>query len=155
MAAERRKINLRGSTLATVDEQGRLKIPAMFKDILVKKYGYDYFLTSLTGDYVWVYPLSVWEAHEELLIKTASPLGHKKKEYLDRVNYFGSEVKMDKQGRILIPATLRNSAAISGELRVLGKINHLDIWSEARFVRRLAEERVNEEDLSELLGLGT
>jgi MraZ protein len=152
-ASGRTGINLRGSTLATVDEQGRLKIPTMFKDILVRKYGYDYFVTSLTGDYVWVYPLTVWVAHEGRLIRTAS-LNTSRRKYLDRVNYFGSEVKMDKQGRILIPVTLRDSAAIEGELRVLGKIDHLDIWNESRFAGRLAEEKITEEDLGDLADLG-
>ena len=151
--ASRKKSNLRGSALATVDEQGRLKIPTVFKDTLVKSYGYDYFLTSLTGDYVLVYPLTVWEAHEERLIKTAS-LNASRKRYLDRVNYFGSEVTMDKQGRILIPATLRDSATIQGELRVLGKIDHLDVWNQSKFSRRIEDEKLTDEDLSQLADLG-
>src|SRR3972149_1529128 len=103
--ATKRKNNLRGSTLATVDEQGRLKIPTMFKDILVNKYGYEFFVTSLTGENVFVYPLSVWEAHEERLLKTAS-LNSPRNKYLDRVNYYGREVAMDKQGRSLKRRTL-------------------------------------------------
>jgi transcriptional regulator MraZ len=151
--APQRKPNLRGSTLATVDEQGRLKIPTMFKDILVKSYGYDFFVTSLTGENVFVVPLPVWVAREERLIKTAS-LNPSRRKYLDRVNYFGSEVTMDKQGRILVPTTLRDSAAIKGELRVLGKIDHLDVWNEDRFSKRLAEEPITEGDLLQLSELG-
>jgi MraZ protein len=151
--AAKRKMNLRGSTSATVDEQGRLKIPTKFKDILVKSYGVDFFVTSLTGEYVFVYPLTVWEAQEERLIKTAS-LNPSKRKYLDRVNYFGLEVTMDKQGRILIPSTLRDSATIQGELRVLGKIDHLDIWNEDRFGKLMKEEALTEEDLSQLANLG-
>jgi MraZ protein len=150
--AAKKTLNLRGSTLATVDEQGRLKIPTMFKDVLVKSYGVDFFITSLTGENVFVYPLTVWEAHEKRLIKTAS-LNPSKKKYLDRVNYFGQEVTMDKQGRILIPATLRDSAAIQGELRVLGKLNHLDVWNEQRFATLMKEE-VTEQDLLQLAELG-
>lgn len=148
----KRKLNLRGSTSATVDEQGRLKIPTKFKDILVKSYGVDFFITSLTGEYVFVYPLTVWEAHEEQLIKTASTNPSKRK-YLDRVNYYGQEVTMDKQGRVLIPTTLRDSATIHGELRVLGKIDHLDVWNEDRLAR-LMKEAITDEDLSKLAELG-
>ena len=151
--ASQRKPNLRGSTLATVDEQGRLKIPTMFKDILVKSYGYDFFITSLTGENVFVVPLTVWEAREERLIKTAS-LNPSRRKYLDRVNYFGNEVTMDKQGRILVPTTLRDSAAIRGELRVLGKIDHLDIWNEQRFSKRISEEPITDTDLLQLSELG-
>ena len=151
--ATKRKNNLRGSTLATVDEQGRLKIPTMFKDILVNKYGYEFFVTSLTGENVFVNPLSVWEAHEERLLKTAS-LNSPRNKYLDRVNYYGMEVTMDKQGRILIPATLRDSAAIRGELRVLGKIDRLDIWNEQRFAKLISEQGLMDEELMRLSDLG-
>src|SRR5207244_3850776 len=147
------KMNMRGSTSATVDEQGRLKIPTKFKDILVKSYGVDFFVTSLTGEYVFVYPLSVWEAHEGRLIKTASLNPHLRK-YLDRVNYYGQEVTMDKQGRILIPATLRDSATIQGEARVLGMIERLDVWNEERFGKRIKEETLTEDDLLQLANLG-
>lgn len=150
--AKQRKDNLRGSTLATVDEQGRLKIPTMFKDILVKKYGYDFFVTSLTGEYVFVYPLTVWEAQiEERLTKTAS-LDPRRRKLLNVVNYFGLEVTMDKQGRISIPPTLRNSAAIQGEVRVFGSIDHMDIWNEQRFASKvLSEEKISDDDLLQLL----
>jgi len=151
--AARTKRNLRGSTLATVDEQGRLKIPTMFKDILVKSYGYEFFITSLTGEYVFVYPLTVWEAHEERLKKTAS-LNPNKKRYLDLVNYYGLELTMDKQGRILVPTTLRDSATIRGELRVLGKLDHLEIWNEERLTKKLQETRFSDEDLMQLSELG-
>ena len=151
--AVKKRPSLRGSTLATVDEQGRLKIPTKFKEILVKSYGCEFFVTSLTGENVFVVPLSVWEAHEERLMKTAS-LNASRRKYLDRVNYFGSEATMDKQGRILIPTTLRDSATILGELRVLGKIDHLDIWNEGRFAKRMAEETVTDQDLLQLSNLG-
>ncbi len=150
--ATKRRLNLRGNQLATVDEQGRLKIPTKFKDILVKEYGYEFFLTSLTGEYVFVYPLTVWEAQvEERLIKTAH-LNPRRTKLLDVVNYYGSEVTMDKQGRILIPPTLRDSAAIQGEVCVLGKLDHLDIWNKTQFeTKRLqGEGRLTEDDLSQL-----
>ena len=134
--AAKTKVHLRGSTLATVDEQSRLKIPSMFRDILVKEYNNEFFVTSLTGDHVWVYPLPVWEALEERLTKTAS-LNPVKTKVLTAVNYYGQQVTMDKQGRILIPTTLRDSAAIQGELRVLGITDHLNIWNEERFTKRL------------------
>ena len=152
--AQKRQPNLRGSTLATVDEQGRLKIPTMFKDILVKSYGWNYFITSLTGENVFVFPLTVWEAHEERLTKTASLMTSRRK-YLDRVNYYGCEVTMDKQGRILVPTTLRDSATIQGQLRVLGEIDHLSVWNEQRFTKRIMqEEQLTEQDLLQLSDLG-
>src|SRR5262245_46633515 len=151
--AKKARRNLRGSQLATVDEQGRLKIPTVFKDILVQSYGYDFFVTSLTGDYVLMYPLTVWEALEERLTKTAS-MDPTRNKLLNAVNYYGLEVTMDKQGRISIPPTLRNSAAIQGEVRVIGSIDRLDIWNESKLAARLSDNMLTDEDLSQLSALG-
>jgi MraZ protein len=150
--ATKRKTSLRGNQLATVDEQGRLKIPTKFKDILVKEYGYEFFVTSLTGEYVLMYPLTVWEAQvEERLTKTANLNPHRTK-LLDVVNFYGADVTMDKQGRISIPTTARNSAAIQGEVCVLGKIDHLDIWNLSKFEdkRISGPDRLSEDDLLKL-----
>ena len=151
--APKRKMGLRGSTSATVDEQGRLKIPTKFKDVLVKSYGVDFFITSLTGENVFVYPLSVWEAHEERLAKTARLNPHLRK-YLDRVNYFGQEATMDKQGRILMPATLRDSATIQGQARVIGNVDHLIVWNEERIGKQIMEAPLTDDDLLQLANLG-
>jgi transcriptional regulator MraZ len=150
--ATKRKTSLRGNQLATVDEQGRLKIPTKFKDILVKEYGYEYFITSLTGEYVLMYPLTVWEAQiEERLTKTAH-LNPRRTKLLDVVNFYGADVTMDKQGRISIPTTARNSAAIQGEVCVLGKIDHLDIWNVSQFENKriTGPDRLTEDDLLQL-----
>jgi MraZ protein len=61
---------------------------------------------------------------------------------------------MDKQGRILIPATLRDSATIQDELRILGKIDHLDVWNESKFGHRIEQDKLTDEDLSQLADLG-
>ena len=50
----------RGNNTATVDEKGRLKIPTAFKTIIDEKYGNDFFVTSLDGTSVRVYPLPEW-----------------------------------------------------------------------------------------------
>jgi MraZ protein len=100
-----------------------------------------------------MYPLTVWEALEERLTKTAS-MDPTRNKLLNAVNYFGSEVTMDKQGRISIPPTLRNSATILGEVRVLGSIDRLDIWNEQAFTNRFAANKLTDEDLSQLSALG-
>jgi MraZ protein len=46
----------RGNAPATVDDKGRLKVPNAFRSLLESKYGRDVFLTSLTGEYVRIYP---------------------------------------------------------------------------------------------------
>ena len=50
----------RGNAPARIDDKGRLKVPNAFRSLLETKYGRELFLTSLTGEYVRVYPMPVW-----------------------------------------------------------------------------------------------
>ena len=48
---------LRGNSPATVDEKGRLKIPSTFRTYIEESWGSDFYVTSLSGESVLVYPL--------------------------------------------------------------------------------------------------
>ena len=125
----------RGNNPATVDEKGRLKIPTAFKTILDEKYGQDFFVTSLDGQSVRIYPLPVWIKIEEKLAILPSMNKHKK-QFVDRTNYWGQMARADAQGRILIPTRLRESAAMHGEVAVIG---HLEEYLEVLNLARLRE----------------
>ena len=78
----------RGNAPARIDDKGRLKVPNAFRSLLEGKYGRELFLTSLTGEYVRVYPMPVWLDIEQKL--AGMPSVHPSKlRFLDRVNYFG------------------------------------------------------------------
>ena len=53
----------RGNAPARIDDKGRLKVPTTFRSLLESKYGRELFLTSLTGEYVRIYPMPVWLEH--------------------------------------------------------------------------------------------
>ena len=57
----------RGSAPAKIDDKGRLKVPTAFRRVLEESYGRELFLTSVVGDSVHLYPLSVWEQFEQRL----------------------------------------------------------------------------------------
>jgi MraZ protein len=63
------------------------------------------------------------------------------------VNFFGQAVAMDKQGRVLIPQVLRETAAMAGEVSVLGLQNHMAVWNRRRLEERLfKKEPFTDED---------
>ena len=62
---------LRGNYAAKIDDKGRLKIPNAFRALIEDKHGSGLFVTSLTGEYVRIYPMPVWVALEEKLAKAA------------------------------------------------------------------------------------
>lgn len=131
---------LRGNHPATVDAKGRLKIPAAFLPEL-RKLGDDFFVTSEDGNFAKLYPMREWEAIEEKLAKVPSHNPTKRK-FLALTSYYGQATSADTQGRVLIPAVLREAAQLVGEeVVVLGSQMHLEIWNHARFVEK--EVRAN------------
>jgi MraZ protein len=144
---------LRGNQPATIDEKGRLKIPSVFRSHIDESWGSDFYVTSLSGESGLIYPLPVWQEIEERLAKLPS-FDPTKKKFLDRTNYYGQLTSMDKSGRILIPAFLRESAQMSGEVDVLGSLNYLDIWNHERFLGRMQKQPFTEDDHQVLAQLG-
>ncbi len=99
---------LRGNIPAKVDEKGRLKIPAAFLEKL-KEHGERFYVTSEEGDHARIYPMKFWGEIEEKLAKVSS-YNKAKQKFLTRTNYYGQVVEIDGQGRVLIPAVLREAA---------------------------------------------
>ena len=145
---------LRGNHPARIDDKGRIKIPNGFRTVVESRYGPEVFVTSVTGEYVRVYPMAVWLEVERKLAEVPSS-NPSKQRFLDRVNFFGQVAAMDKQGRVLIPQMLRESAAMAGEVSVLGLQNHLAVWNQRRLQERLfKKEPFTDEDGRVLSGFG-
>jgi len=144
---------LRGSSLAKLDEKGRLKLPASFRTVLEPKFGSDYFVTSLRGDSVRIYPMDVWLRIEERLAR-ASSLNPSVMRFKNSVNYFGQSSPMDAQGRILIHPLLRERADVRGEVVVLGQQDFLEVWNRTAFEERLHADPLTDADLGALSDLG-
>jgi MraZ protein len=136
---------LRGSAPARIDDKGRLKVPTIFRSVIHDQQGPDVFVTSLTGDCVRIYPMTAWLEVERKLSNI--PENHPARlKFLDRVNYYGQTGELDTQGRIVIPAQLRDSASIVGDVRIFGRISYLDVWNEERFVQKLQRDPWTDED---------
>ena len=145
---------LRGNHPARVDDKGRLKIPNGFRSVVDSQYGPELYVTSVSGEYVRLYPMSVWLEIERRLAEVPST-NPSKVRFLDRVNFFGQTVSMDRQGRVVLPQMLRESAAMVGEVSVLGLQNHLAVWNLKRLQERLfKKEPFTDEDGKVLSGFG-
>jgi MraZ protein len=136
---------LRGSSAARIDDKGRLKVPTVFRSVIQDQHGPDVFVTSVTGKSVLIYPMPAWLEVERRLNAMAGTHPSKLK-FLTRVNYWGQTGELDSQGRVLIPAQLRQSASIEGEVRVFGNITHLEVWNEDVIARKLDEDPWSDED---------
>jgi MraZ protein len=145
-------MNLRGNCPAKVDEKGRLKIPAVFLEAL-KEYGNQFYITSPTGESARIYPMKVWMEIEDKLAKVSSQ-NRAKRKFLMRTSYYGQSVELDGQGRVLVPAVLRESAQMKGEVDVFGNLDYLEVMNHTRVLDDLKSSPYTEEDDKALEDLG-
>jgi MraZ protein len=133
----------RGSFQATIDEKGRLKLPARLKTQLEEWYGARVFVTSLKPDELRVYPLPVWEelVRSFLAQPSLNPLVQR---LLEHANY-GQEDEVDAQGRVLIPALLRETVGMDGEVVVSGRGRFLAVVARDRAQAELTTAFTSEE----------
>jgi MraZ protein len=143
----------RGNHPTRVDEKGRLKVPAEFKRLIDEKYGTQFYITSLDGKVAQVYPFEEWQRIEEKLAKLSN-FNPTKKKFLNRTNYYGQLVEIDGQGRVLIPALLRETARIQGEVAVVGNLMYLEVQSIEAYKKDIEENPFTQDDEKTLDELG-
>ena len=143
----------RGNAPARIDDKGRLKIPSSFRSLLEDKHGRELYLTSLSGEFVRIYPMPVWLEIEQRLgaMPSTNP---SRLRFLDRVNYYGQEAQLDAQGRVIIPVRLRDAATMAGDVDVLGQVNCLDVWNHDRFLIKLQRYAYTDDDARALSEFG-
>ena len=127
-----------------VDQKGRLKIPVTLLTTF-KGPGTEFYVTSEDGNSVRIYPMPVWNEVQGQLKRLRLHSGSTQR-LLTRVKYFGRAVTMDKQGRVLIPIVLRNSAQMKGAVDVLDYVNHLEVWNHARLMKNLRSCPITAQD---------
>jgi MraZ protein len=143
----------RGNCPTRLDEKGRLKMPADFKHEIDRSYDGQFYITSLNGAVIKLYPLKEWELYEQKIFSRSS--SHRALEkFSDVTSYYGQSVEMDAQGRLTIAEWLRNKFGLKGEVMVVGKLNHLEVRVREEFSKEVEANPLTHEDMDELLGPG-
>jgi MraZ protein len=127
----------RGNNPAKVDDKGRLKIPSAFKALLEAANVTTFYITSTDGKSAEIWPLPEWEKKEKLLAEY-STMDVAVQKYLNLTSYYGQQVDMDSQSRVVLPQILRDKARLNAEVVVLGKLVYLDVQNEKEFEQRVA-----------------
>ena len=114
----------------TIDAKGRLIIPSRFRELL----GEEFVLTRGLDGCLSIYPMDEWAAFEEKL--RALPLTNKDARTFSRFFVAGATTcQLDKQGRILVPQTLRQFAGL----------NRIEVWSNEKW-----SENCNYDDMDSI-----
>lgn len=108
----------------TLDDKGRLIIPAKFREEL----GPSFVITRGLDHCLFVYPQMEWRQLEEKL--RTLPFTRADARAFTRFFFSGAtEVGLDKQGRVAIPNNLRQFAQLEKECVIIGVSTRLEIWS--------------------------
>lgn len=130
----------------SVDEKGRMIIPSKFRELL----GSGFVITRGLDNCLFVYPASEWTMLEKKL--KSLPLMKADARAFTRFFFSGAvECDLDKQGRVNIPANLREHAQIKKETVVIGVSNRVEIWAKERWEAYAAESVQSFNDIAEKL----
>lgn len=112
----------------TIDAKGRVIVPSKFRETL----GDAFVVTKGLDGCLFVYDNEEWAAFEEKL--KSLPITNKDARQFVRFFLAGAaDVEVDKQGRILLPGTLRDFAALLKDVVLIGVGSRIEIWSKERW----------------------
>lgn len=123
----------------TIDAKGRLIIPSKFREAL----GSEFVFTKGLDGCLFVFPMKEWEAFEEKL--RSLPLIDKNARKFSRFFLAGaSTCELDKQGRILVPGTLREFAQMDKEVVLTGMLDRIEVWSKEQWLENNAYDDMDD-----------
>ncbi|MCG6930258.1 MAG: division/cell wall cluster transcriptional repressor MraZ [Desulfofustis sp.] len=137
----------------TLDPKGRLNVPARFREVL-KHYGSGVLMVAPWGKHLRAWPASEWQLVEDKLLTR----GREEPNLSSFIRYVVSgitECSLDKQGRLLIPVSLRNEVNIDKEVMLNGMLEFVEIWDKDIWLVEYDKTRENLEQYgSSLAKLG-
>lgn len=135
----------RGRFEHSLDAKGRVSIPSKFREVLTTNFDERLIITNF-DNCLWAYPTAEWQKIEDRV--SALPQFKPEVKALQRVFISAAtECPIDKQGRILIPQTLRDYAGIERDLVFVGMTKRIEIWSIERWGKVFTE---SQDDLSKM-----
>ena len=135
----------RGHYPAKVEDGGRLKLPGPFKKLLDDANVTELYITSEDGQKAQIWPLPAWEKQEARLAEV-STMNTAVNKYLNLTSYYGQQVELDKQARVILPQILREAAKLSAEVAVRGKMHYLEVQNLRNLEESLQANELTAED---------
>ncbi len=113
-----------GEYIHSFDEKGRVIMPSKFRNEL----GETFYIGKGLDKCLFVYPIEAWTEFVGKL-KNLSSFNKQERFFLRQFVSGFSECSFDKQGRILIPPSLREFSGLNNEAAIIGVIDRIEIWN--------------------------
>jgi MraZ protein len=135
-----------------MDDKGRITIPPRYREILQERQEQHLIVTNLDG-YLIAFPQSEWEVIEQRL----SQLSILDKKFRSFQRFFvsgASECPFDRQGRILLPPSLREYAKLDKDVVLAGAVRCFEIWDRPSWDQEMARiEEMDSDEVRKELGI--
>lgn len=117
-----------GEYAYTIDQKGRVNIPAKFRQVLTEINEQTFVVTKGLDPCVWVYPQIIWQ---DIMagLRNLSSLSAVNRTFIRSTTRYASFTTYDKQGRIQIPQALIDYANLEKDVAILGMANKIEIWN--------------------------
>ena len=120
---------LMGEYMHSIDAKGRVILPADFRAEL----GDTFIVTKGLDGCLFIYAQSEWDQLSEKLRQL--PLAKTEARAFVRFFFAGArQVELDKQGRFLVPATLRQHASLQKDVVLIGVSSRIEVWSKEEWL---------------------
>ena len=131
---------LYGEYYHNIDAKGRVIMPAQFRELL----GEHFQISKGVDSCLSVYPKDVWKEFEQKL--TAIPdVSDPEVRRAKRILIGGSQdCEMDKQGRFLVPPSLRTYANLQKDIVLIGIGTRIEIWDLDRYQEMNSQDNLDE-----------
>jgi MraZ protein len=139
---------LRGQYTYTLDEKGRVNVPARFRRTLEPEAQDTFVLTTGFNRCLAGYPLNVWE-QKETTLREQSFTNSRSRKVVRLMMSSAFESSCDRQGRILIPQHLINWARLEKDVLINGVLDHLELWNPAVYADYMGDIETTFEELAE------
>jgi MraZ protein len=137
-----------GEYAHTLDDKGRLTLPARFRDQLAK----GVVVTRGLDGCLFVFTDEDWKQFTETLSEQL-PFTQKSARDFSRFFFSGAaDIIPDRQGRILIPPFLRQYANLEADVMIIGANSRLELWDTERWQQTLLDVEANAEMIAEQFG---
>jgi MraZ protein len=130
-----------------IDEKGRIAIPSKFRDA----FSAGAIITRGLDRSLFIFSMTEWEALARKLM--ALPLAQGNSRAFARLMLAGAmDVKLDSQGRILIPEYLREYASLGKQAVLAGLMNRIEVWNAEQWASYKAKTESESDAIAEQLG---
>lgn len=132
----------------SIDNKGRLIMPAKLRDDI----GENFVVTKGLDGCLFAFSITEWTNFEEKL--KSLPLSNRNSREFTRFFLSGAtECEIDKQGRFLIPANLRESAGLEKETVIIGVGTRIEIWNKEKWTKYSSDDNISVEEIAENMSM--